>query len=327
MNNQVQRWFESTYQSLLGTPLAHWLETLPQQMREFDQQGKHGEFDKWCRMLEKLPQTAPSSVDFRQSVTIGQAQDIDTYTAKQISGLLKQFMPWRKGPYALHGIDIDTEWRSDFKWDRVAPHISDLRDRVVLDVGCGSGYHMWRMLGAGARGVYGIDPTQLFMIQFQAIKHFAPNNNIHFLPLGIEQMQPLNAFDTVFSMGVLYHRKDPIAFIEQLKHQLRRGGELILETLVVDGNADTVFMPGERYAQMRNVWFLPSVDALKKWLERLGFVDIRLADVNRTSLDEQRATDWMTGQSLQDFLNPEDLSLTVEGYPGPQRAVLIATRK
>ncbi len=327
MNNQVQRWFESTYQSLLGTPLAHWLETLPQQMREFDQQGKHGEFDKWCRMLEKLPQTAPSSVDFRQSVTIGQAQDIDTYTAKQISGLLKQFMPWRKGPYALHGIDIDTEWRSDFKWDRVAPHISDLRDRVVLDVGCGSGYHMWRMLGAGARGVYGIDPTQLFMIQFQAIKHFAPNNNIHFLPLGIEQMQPLNAFDTVFSMGVLYHRKDPIAFIEQLKHQLRRGGELILETLVVDGNTDTVFMPGERYAQMRNVWFLPSVDALKKWLERLGFVDIRLADVNRTSLDEQRATDWMTGQSLQDFLNPEDLSLTVEGYPGPQRAVLIATRK
>lgn len=327
MNNQVQRWFESTYQSLLGTPLAHWLETLPQQMREFDQQGKHGEFDKWCRMLEKLPQTAASSVDFSQSVTIGQAQDIDTYTAKQISGLLKQFMPWRKGPYALHGIDIDTEWRSDFKWDRVAPHISDLRDRVVLDVGCGSGYHMWRMLGAGARGVYGIDPTQLFMIQFQAIKHFAPNNNIHFLPLGIEQMQPLNAFDTVFSMGVLYHRKDPIAFIEQLKHQLRRGGELILETLVVDGNADTVFMPGERYAQMRNVWFLPSVDALKKWLERLGFVDIRLADVNRTSLDEQRATDWMTGQSLQDFLNPEDLSLTVEGYPGPQRAVLIATRK
>ncbi|MBD3584660.1 tRNA 5-methoxyuridine(34)/uridine 5-oxyacetic acid(34) synthase CmoB [Salinimonas sp. HHU 13199] len=327
MNKQAQSWFESTYRSLLGTPLAHWLETLPQQMREFDRQGKHGEFDKWCRMLEKLPQTAPSTTNFSNAVTIGHAEDIDTYTAKQISGLLKQFMPWRKGPYALHGIDIDTEWRSDFKWNRVAPHISDLRDRVVLDVGCGSGYHMWRMLGAGARGVYGIDPTQLFMIQFQAIKHFAPDNNIHFLPLGIEQMQPLNAFDTVFSMGVLYHRKDPIAFLEQLKHQLRRGGELILETLVVDGDENTVLMPGERYAQMRNVWFLPSVDALKKWLERLGFVDITLADINHTTLEEQRATEWMTGQSLQDFLNPEDLSLTVEGYPAPQRAVLIATRK
>lgn len=327
MNNQAQRWFESAYRSLLGTPLAHWLETLPQQMRTFDSQGKHGEFDKWCRMLEKLPQTTPSGVNFSDAVTIGEARDIDSYTEKQITGLLKQFMPWRKGPYSLHGIDIDTEWRSDFKWDRVVPHISDLADRLVLDVGCGSGYHMWRMLGSGARGVYGIDPTQLFMIQFQAIKHFAPDNNIHFLPLGIEQMQPLNAFDTVFSMGVLYHRKDPMAFLEQLKHQLRRGGELILETLVVDGDENTVLMPGERYAQMRNVWFLPSVDALTKWLERLGFVDIRLADVNRTSLEEQRATEWMTSQSLQDFLNPEDLSLTIEGYPAPQRAVLIATRK
>lgn len=28
---------------------------------------------------------------------------------------LKQLMPWRKGPYHLHGIHIDCEWRSDFK--------------------------------------------------------------------------------------------------------------------------------------------------------------------------------------------------------------------
>ncbi len=222
---------------------------------------------------------------------------------------------------------MDTEWRSDWKWDGVYPNITPLKNRTVLDVGCGSGYHMWRMLGQGASRVIGIDPTQLFFIQFQAIKHFIPRNDIHFLPLGIEEMQPLNAFDTVFSMGVLYHRKDPIQFLNQLKHQLRKGGELVLETLVVDGDEQTVLMAGERYAQMRNVWFLPSTKALAVWLERVGFENIRVVDVNHTTLDEQRSTPWMDSQSLKDFLDPEDITRTIEGYPAPQRAVLIANRK
>lgn len=320
-------WFADCYKTLLETPLAHWLETLPAQVTEWQKEALHGEFKKWCKLIDKLPDTSPSCIEMEQCVRFGEAEDINTYTQSQIEGLLRQFMPWRKGPFFIHGIHIDTEWRSDWKWDRVAPHISPLAGRTVLDVGCGSGYHMWRMLAQDPACVFGIDPTQLFLIQFQAIKHFNPDQRIHFLPLGIEQMQPLNAFDTVFSMGVLYHRKDPIAFLTQLKHQLRRGGELVLETLVVDGDETTVLMAGERYAQMRNVWFLPSVAALSVWLERCGFENIRLADVDTTSLDEQRSTQWMTGQSLKDFLDPEDISRTIEGYPAPQRAVIIATRK
>jgi tRNA (mo5U34)-methyltransferase len=301
-------------------------------MDEWQRTGKHGEFDKWCRLLNKLPKPDAKTVDLKSTVTIGTAKDVDTYTQKQIEGLLKQFMPWRKGPYHIHGIHIDTEWRSDWKWDRVVPHIAPLSGRQVLDVGCGSGYHMWRMLGEGASQVIGVDPTQLFFIQFQAIKHFMRNDavassNIHFLPMGIEDMQPLNAFDTVFSMGVLYHRKDPMSFLTQLKDQLRKGGELVLETLVVDGDENTVLMAGERYAQMRNVWFLPSTAALTVWLSRLGFENIRVVDINHTTLDEQRSTPWMDTQSLKDFLDPEDITRTIEGYPAPQRAVIVANKK
>ncbi|QJR79386.1 tRNA 5-methoxyuridine(34)/uridine 5-oxyacetic acid(34) synthase CmoB [Alteromonas pelagimontana] len=327
MNNTAVTWFEECYQSLLGTPLSHWLETLPGQISHWLKHDRHGEFDKWTRLIEKMPHTTPSKIEFASEVRIGCAEDIDDYTSKQLQGLLKQFMPWRKGPYFLHDIHIDTEWRSDWKWDRVVPHISPLESRTVLDVGCGSGYHMWRMLGQNASRVIGIDPTVLFFMQFQIIKRFAQDSRIHFLPLGIEQMQALDAFDTVFSMGVLYHRKDPLQFLTQLKHQLRPGGELVLETLVVEGDENTVFMPGERYAQMRNVWFLPSVAALIIWLERLGFINIKMVDVNVTRLDEQRQTPWMTSQSLKDFLDPEDLSRTIEGYPAPQRAVIVATRK
>lgn len=328
MHPTVSHWFELCYQSLLGTPQAPWLQTLPQQMADWYRHSRHGEFDKWVRLLNKLPVIAPSSIAYTDTLTIvpESNQSVSTHTQKQIEGLLKQFMPWRKGPFNIHGVHVDTEWRSDWKWQRVAPFISDLTDRTVLDVGCGSGYHMWRMLGDGAKAAYGIDPTDLFFIQFQAIKHFYPQNNIHLLPLGIENMQPLQSFDTVFSMGVLYHRKDPLTFLHQLRQQLRRGGELVLETLVVDGDEHTVMLAGERYAQMRNVWFLPSTKALEMWLSRLGFVDIKTVDVATTSIQEQRTTEWMTNHSLQDFLDPNDPSKTIEGAPAPVRAVIVATK-
>lgn len=319
-------WFQQFYQEIALSPLSHWLETLPAHLTKWHKDALHGDFKKWCKLVEQLPHTSPSLIDFKDKVQIGVAADISEYQRKQITGLLKQFMPWRKGPFFIHDIHLNTEWRSDWKWDRVSPHISSLKNKQVLDVGCGSGYHMWRMLEQQPHMVVGVDPTQLFLIQFQAIKHFAPDFPIHLLPLGIEQMPKLRAFDTVFSMGVLYHRKSPFEFLQQLKDQLKPGGELVLETLVVEGDQNTVLVPGERYAQMRNVWFIPSVAALTHWMSRIGFKDIRCVNLDQTSLDEQRATEWMTNHSLVDFLDPEDQTKTIEGYDAPLRATLIASK-
>lgn len=321
--------FQPFYARLIESGLGHWLETLPAHMRQWQQHQQHGELKKWQRSVAQLPKLRPSSIDISSQVRIGEASDANDGEQARIKGLLSQLMPWRKGPFELFGVTIDTEWRSDWKWDRVQPHIADLSGRRVLDIGCGSGYHLWRMKGAGADVVVGIDPTQLFMTQFQAIKRYMPTQiarDVELLPLGIEQLQPLAAFDTVFTMGVLYHRRSPIDFLQQCIDQLSKGGQLVLETLVVDGDEQQVLVPGERYAQMGNVWFIPSTAALCHWLERLGMQDIRVVDENVTSLEEQRRTEWMQGQSLADFLDPSDRSLTVEGYPAPKRAVVIANK-
>ena len=127
-------------------------------------------------------------------------------------------------------------------------------------------------------------------------------------------------------MGVLYHRRSPIDHLLALRDTLRPGGELVLETLVVEGDEHTVLVPGERYAQMPNVYFLPSSLALAQWLTRAGFTNVRIVDEAITTQDEQRRTDWMTYQSLADFLDPNDPSRTIEGYPAPRRAVLVAER-
>lgn len=319
-------WFNDFYRQIADSPLSHWLEVLPAQIATWQKEQLHGDFNKWVKLLNKLPETEVSKINILDKVEFGTASDVDEYTQKQFSGLLKQFMPWRKGPFDIHGIHLDTEWRSDWKWDRVQPHIKSLQNKYVLDVGCGSGYHMWRMLGENAKMVVGADPSQLFLMQFQALKHFNPDPRIHLMPVGVEQLPELIAFDTVFSMGVLYHRRSPIDFLYQLKNQLKKGGELVLETLVVDGDEQTVFMPGERYAQMRNVWYLPSTAALTLWLQRVGFKNIRVVDVAATTIEEQRATEWMDTQSLVDFLDPNNHNKTIEGYPAPVRAVLIAEK-
>ena len=329
-NNMQASEYNAFYARLTETPLAHWLETLPATIREWQQHNQHGDFKKWQRVIQQLPALTAQHVDLASQVQIGAASEAQATDIARTQGLLKQLMPWRKGPFDLFGLHIDTEWRSDWKWDRVAPHLSDLTGRSVLDIGCGSGYHLWRMLGAGADLAVGIDPGQLFVSQFRAVRRFVPEHlarNIELLPLGIEQMPKLAAFDTVFSMGVLYHRRSPIDFLQQCIDQLRPGGELVLETLVVDGDINTVLVPGERYAQMPNVWFIPSSAALVHWLQRLGLQNVRVVDECVTTLDEQRRSEWMENQSLADFLSPDDRSQTVEGYPAPKRAVLIGNTK
>ncbi|GAB6262114.1 tRNA 5-methoxyuridine(34)/uridine 5-oxyacetic acid(34) synthase CmoB [Photobacterium sp. R1] len=305
--------------------LRPWLNVLPQQLSDWEA-AQHGDMGRWIRALKKFPTDKPDLIDLKTRVSVDNEIPVADGEKKRLESLLRLLHPWRKGPYHIHGIHIDTEWRSDWKWDRVLPHISPLKHRKVLDVGCGNGYHMWRMLGEGAALTVGIDPSNLFLIQFEAMKRLmGQDERAYLLPLGIEQLPELKAFDTVFSMGVLYHRRSPLDHLLQLKNQLRLGGELVLETLVIEGDENAVLVPAHRYAQMHNVYFFPSAKALKVWLEKTGFVDVKIVDENITTTDEQRSTDWMTNNSLPEYLDPQDSSKTIEGYPAPRRAVLVAT--
>lgn len=312
---------------LAGSRLALWLEDLPAQLGRISQEHNHGKQPEWQAALDRLPPLQASCIHLNQAVIqVGLASDANEVERGQLQTALQTLVPWRKGPYALFGVDIDTEWRSDWKWERVFPHLSPLQDRLVLDVGCGSGYHLWRMYGAGAQAVIGIDPTLLFQSQFHAVRHYVGDVPVWMLPLKSEDLPDLRqkGFDTVFSMGVLYHRRDPLGHLQELRRALRAGGELVLETLVVAGDAQTALMPQDRYAKMRNVWFIPSVPMLCLWLERLGFRQVRVVDVTPTCVGEQRCTAWSKGESLADFLDPHDQSRTIEGYPAPLRATLLA---
>jgi len=318
--------YQEFLDSIKETELAPWCESLPALFEKGLSATRHGDLPRWQAVLDALPDIKSTDIDMKSQLRIGRLDELSDVQLGELTLMMRKFHPWRKGPFELFGIHIDTEWRSDWKWQRVLPHIEPLAGRRVLDVGCGNGYHCWRIAGEGAEQVVGVDPSPLFIMQFRAIKHFVANPpNIELLPLRLEELpEYLPVFDTVFSMGVLYHRRSPLDHLKELKSCLRPGGELVLETLTIEGGENEVLMPEGRYAKMGNVWFIPSPAMLQLWLRRMGFQEIEVVDVDQTSLEEQRTTEWMNFESLSDFLDPNDQSLTIEGYPAPKRVVIVA---
>ena len=290
---------------------------------------RHRHFNDWQHLIESLPDITPSFIDLdRAAPLIGRPADCPTGHGTQLEHGLKALCPWRKGPFSVFGIDIDAEWRSDWKWARIAPHLGDLRNCNVLDIGCGNGYYALRMQGLGARLVLGVEPMWIHMFQFLALHKYLPTpQHIFVLPLRLEELPDTRSgFDVVFSMGVLYHSRQPQAHLARMFEFLHEGGRLFLETLIVEHQGAEELIPVDRYASMRNVWVIPSYTLLKAWLVKSGFVRIRLLDQSRTTVHEQRPTAWMTGHSLVHALDPNDPQHTIEGYPAPLRACIVAEK-
>lgn len=291
--------------------------------------GNGGKAGTFRQLLQDLPAAVSSGANLDgKYVRIGTKEDLSADAKNKLSAVLKGLHPWRKGPFDVFGIRIDCEWRSDLKWNRLQNRITPLENRKILDIGSSNGYYLFRMSSAGPRLALGLEPYLTFYYQFCALQQYLHLPHVHCLPIRFEDFPMLaEVFDTVFCMGILYHSRAPLDMLARIRRYLAREGELVLETLVIEDKDDRALCPYPRYAKMHNAYFLPSISCLTGWLRRVGFTDIRCLDVTRTTPEEQRQTEWMTFESLTDFLDPKDPTRTLEGYPAPVRAILLARPK
>ena len=278
-------------------------------------------------LIEKInalpsPQT---SLELTESVKIN-FSSINKEQSKQILDCALSLKPWRKGPFELGELRIESEWNSSIKWNLLTPHL-DLEGKDIADIGCNNGYYMFQMLSHSPKSITGFDPYALFKCQFDFINHFAKTPIVYEM-LGIEHLELYDKkFDVVFCMGVLYHRTDPIAMLKSLAKSLKSKGEVILDTLILQSQEDIALCPKGSYAKMSNAYFIPSPSALQGWCERAGFGSIELLEIKQTQSNEQRKTPWIDTMSLGDFLSPADLNLTIEGYQAPVRGYFKLKRK
>lgn len=264
-------------------------------------------------------------IDYGDWFSIGNRADLGDEEYEIIVQTAKKLIPWRKGPFKIFDLEIDSEWQSNIKYNLIRPYFN-LKDKVVADIGCNNGYYMFRMLEDKPKRLIGFDPSPLTLHQFEFINHFVKSDIVYEM-LGVEHLEFYNhKFDFIFMLGVLYHRPDPVGTLKSLARGLNSKGEILIDTFMIDGDDEICLTPNKRYSKIPNIYFIPTIPALKNWLERAGFENIEVLATTITTSQEQRKTSWSFDESLEDFLDPTDSSKTVEGYPAPKR-VYVKARK
>ena len=282
---------------------------------------------KWMlwKNISPLREALDSLEDGKWEVELGDTIEINGKKPQNIKEIAKLMMPWRKGPFKLFDIYIDSEWKSNIKYNLLRKHFN-LKDKRVADIGCNNGYYLFRMQEDKPKSLVGFDPSALYKTQFDFINHFVKSEIVYEL-LGVEHLEFYeDKFDTIFCLGVLYHRSDPVAMLKSLYRGLDKKGEVILDTFYIEGDDEVCLCPESSYSKIPNIYFVPTIKALKNWCKRAGFDDFEVLETSVTDSDEQRKTEWIEGQSLEDFLDKDDSTKTVEGYPAPARVYVKLTK-
>jgi tRNA (mo5U34)-methyltransferase len=291
-------------------------------------QDKKG-FLRYRSLLHTVDHLRASSCDFTTDVVrIGTAEDLTLREQQTVQQALRGFMPWRKGPFSVFGVEVDAEWRSERKWNRIIPELPDLTGTVIADIGCNNGYYMFRMAHHRPALVLGFEPYVQHYFTFNTLNTFADQRQLQVELLGIEHLNLFpESFDGIFCLGILYHRPSPLEALRDLHAALKPGGYLIVESQAIPGNDPIALFPLSTYAKVPGTWFVPTAACLHNWMTRSGFRDVRLFCDHAMSSEEQRRTAWMDFESYEDFIDKDNPALTIEGYPAPRRIFFKAAKE
>ncbi len=316
------------YLSELPTPHRAGITSLLTECDRLEASSKKG-IIRYRHPFESIKEIRAGHLDFSSdTVQIGRPDELAPGDREKLYKVLRGFMPWRKGPYEVFGIEIDAEWRSERKWQRLRDHLPDLAGKTVADIGSNNGYYLFRMAAHQPRLALGFEPHLHHHFTFKTLNSLAGQSNLKSEMLGVEQLGLFeNCFDVIFMMGILYHRISPIEVLKETLKALRPGGTLIVESQAIPGEEPFALFPNKTYAKAPGTYFVPTGICLVNWLTRTGYLDVELFHSHPMSSEEQRRTAWMEFESYENFIDPANPQLTVEGYPAPHRVFIKARKK
>ena len=104
----------------------------------------------------------------------------------------------------------------------IKPLLPDLKDKTVLDMGCGFGFSCVAFRKNGAAKVIGIDISEKML---EAARAQNTDDNLQFLKLEIEKITELGQkFDVIYSSMTMHYIVDFEAVVKQVYQVLNDGG-------------------------------------------------------------------------------------------------------
>ncbi|MEE1653526.1 bifunctional 2-polyprenyl-6-hydroxyphenol methylase/3-demethylubiquinol 3-O-methyltransferase UbiG [Brachymonas sp. G13] len=153
------------------------------------------------------------------------AENVDPAEVAKFSDLAHQ---WWDETGVLHTLHAINPLRLGWIQEVAGP----LRERQVLDVGCGGGILSESMAQAGAQ-VTGIDLAEesLRVAQLHALE--AGVNNVRYQKVSVEQFaaEHPGEFDVVTCMEMLEHVPDPASVVRACAQAVKPGGWVLLSTI------------------------------------------------------------------------------------------------
>ena len=111
------------------------------------------------------------------------------------------------------------------EWHELKNMLPDFKDKRVLDLGCGFGWHCRYAVENGARSVIGIDISQKMLSE---AKSKTKCGNIEYICMPIEDIDfPEESFDVVISSLALHYIKSFEDVLDRVYKCLSRGGDFI----------------------------------------------------------------------------------------------------
>ena len=119
---------------------------------------------------------------------------------------------------------VDRKFRSDVfkRYDLTFETIEPLKDKSVLDIGCGSGPYSVEAARRGAKRVVGLDMAQgMLDLARQRAAAAGVTDKCDFVLGAFPQDSPQETFDHAIIMGVMDYIADPAAFLSTLNQRVR----------------------------------------------------------------------------------------------------------
>ncbi len=257
------------------------------------------------------------------------AKELAFYThtdIPDIEGDLMALSPWRKGPFRVNDIQIESEWDCRKKWARFESELSGFTGKRVLDIGANNGYFSYRLAQYQPKCIVALEPHRHYYFQALTLDRMVRNPTISIFPISLESFPTLpGAFERILNCGVFYHQKSPIQALQKCADLLVEGGQMIFETFVTDSPSSSL-LPAGTYHDMPNVWVIPTVASLNYWLHRAGFEVTKTLDLAHTTPQEQAQTKWCPYPSYEEGLDANDSRQTAEGYPVSKRLMVVCRK-
>jgi len=144
--------------------------------------------------------------------------------------------------WKLQGELNDDYWASDqILFDQFANvfSIEEVKDKIIADVGAGTGRVIKTLIKYDPKKIYAIEPSSTGVIEIS--KNLKNNENLNILQSDGKKFKTPELCDIIFSLGVIHHIKHPTDVLKNIKNNLKSKGKIVIWVYGYENNLIYIF--------------------------------------------------------------------------------------